>query len=154
MRVWIIFVYNYFCACSNYLAYPTSLSGSILLIWPRGALGILTCVFKMAAEEVKKIAEEAVENINKITSLINNRTLPPPIQNVSAASSAINELQRRFPTLNSSSAQSATPRSSGRRSSSRSHPYQSSASYGGFEGTLILCALIYSRVLLNSHWVL
>ena len=29
----------------------------------------------MAAEEIKKIAEEAIENINKITSLINNRTL-------------------------------------------------------------------------------
>ena len=85
----------------------------------------------MAAEEVKKIAEEAIENLNKITSLINNRTVPPHIQNVSTASSAINELQRRFPTLNSSSAQSATPRSSGGRSSSRSHPYQSSASRVG-----------------------
>ena len=46
----------------------------------------------MAAEEVKKIEEEAIKNINKITSLINNRTVPPHIQNVSAASSAINEV--------------------------------------------------------------
>ena len=37
----------------------------------------------MAAEEIKNIAEEAIENINKITSLINNRTLPPPSQNAS-----------------------------------------------------------------------
>ena len=29
----------------------------------------------MAAEEIKRIAEEAIENINKITSLINNHTL-------------------------------------------------------------------------------
>ena len=68
----------------------------------------------MAAEEIKKIADEAIENINKTTSLINNRTLPPPSQNASAPSSAINELQRRFPTLNWNPAQSASPRSSSR----------------------------------------
>ena len=85
----------------------------------------------MAAEEIKKIAEEAIENINKITSLINNRTLPPPSQNASAPSSAINELQRQFPTLNWNPAQSASPRSSSRRSSSRPHPYHTSASRAG-----------------------
>ena len=54
----------------------------------------------MAAEEIKKIVEKAIEQINKITSRINNHTLPPPSQNASAPSSAINELQRRFPMLN------------------------------------------------------
>lgn len=85
------------------------------------------------AKEIKQIAEEAIENINRMASLLTNGTVPSATQNVSASSSsasAISELQRRFPTFNSRSAVSTVPRFSGRRSSSRSrvHPYESTAS--------------------------
>jgi len=83
------------------------------------------------AEEIKRIAQEAIQNINKMTTLLeNNRTSPSTSQNSSASvnNSALSELQRRFPTLNSRSTTSI-PRSRSSRGA-RFRPYQSTAAPG------------------------
>ena len=71
----------------------------------------------MTVEEIRRIAEQATENINKITSLVSNYSTLP-------VGTAINELQRRFPTINSSGMSSCVdPRPY--------HPYRSTASRVG-----------------------
>jgi len=83
------------------------------------------------AEELKRIAQEAIQNVNKMTTLLeNNRTSPSTTQNSSASvnNSALSELQRRFPTLNSRSTTSMPCSRSSR--GARFRPYQSTAGPG------------------------